>query len=66
MISLPLTPIFCASSETAIVSPMRITRLCSAGVVICVCFSFLPAAATRFLGTPPGRPPPGPKPGRPN
>ena len=65
MISRPWTAIFLASSATAIVSAMRITRLCSAGVVICVCFSFLPAAATRFLGTPPGRPPPGPKPGPP-
>ena len=55
MISRPWTAIFFASSATAIVSSMRMTRLCSAGVVICVCFSFLPAAATLFLGMPPGR-----------
>ena len=49
-ISRPCTAIFLASSATAMVSAIRTTRLCSAGVVICVCFSFLPAAATFFLG----------------
>ena len=55
MTSLPFTPIFCARSDTAMFSPMRITRLCSAGVVIWVCLVFLPAAATRLRGGPPGR-----------
>ncbi len=64
-ISRPCTAIFLASSATAMVSAIRTTRLCSAGVVICVCFSFLPAAATRFLGKLPGRWPPGPNDGRP-
>ena len=36
-------------------SPMRITRLCSAGVVMSVCLSFLPAIATFLRGGPPGR-----------
>ncbi len=63
--SRPWTAIFLASSATAIVSAIRTTRLCSAGVVICVCFSFLPAAATLFLGKLPGRWPPGPNLGRP-
>ena len=36
-------------------SPILTTRLCSAGVVIWVCLTFLPAATTRLRGGPPGR-----------
>ena len=41
---------------------MRMTRLCSAGVVIWVCLPFLPAAATRFLGAAARTLPAGPSP----
>ena len=65
MTSLPLMPIFWARSDTAIVSPMRTTRLCSAGVVISVFLIFLPAAATFLRGGAPGRWPGAPNAGRP-
>ena len=40
-----LMPMLRARSATVIVSSMRMTRLCSAGVVIVVCLPFLPSGS---------------------